>query len=46
MLRFLADPASYNDLSFLKEVEDGRPITKNTLISVRKIADGFAGFGF
>ena len=45
-LIFLSNPSNYVELNFLKVVEDDAPITAQTQLSVRKIVDGFAGFGF
>ena len=45
-LLFLMKPENYAGLNFLKVVEDDSPMTASTELSVRKIVDGFAGFGF
>ena len=37
---------AYKDLEFLKVNEDGKPITLDSDISVRKIVEGFGGMGF
>ena len=45
-LLWLADAQNYRELGFLKLVEsDASAITDQTKISVRKVVDGFAGFG-
>ena len=44
-LIYLSDPANYTELNFLKVVEDDAPITAQTQLSVRKVVDGFVGFG-
>ena len=43
---FLSDPSNYEELNFLKVVQDDSPTTAQTEFSVRKIVDGFSGFGF
>ena len=41
----MSDSRNYEEVSFLKAVEDGRPVRSDTKISVTKIIEGFQAFG-